>query len=101
LKNNNLKDFGKLLIKSHTSLRDDYEVTGLELDTLFEEARRFKGCIGSRMTGAGFGGCTISLVLEDKIEDFKAVLTKAYVEETGLQPTFIVCDTGDGVKRIE
>lgn len=96
-----LKGFGKLMEKSHTSLRDDYEVTGFELDTLFELARKFKGCIGTRMTGAGFGGCTISLVHKDRIEEFKDAISGPYSEETGLTPTFYVCDAGDGVKRLD
>ncbi len=100
LKNNNLKEFGKLMEKSHSSLRDDYEVTGIELDTLFEEARKFKGCIGTRMTGAGFGGCTISLVHIDKLDDFKNTVSMGYSEETGLIPDFYVCDAGYGVRKI-
>lgn len=63
LQKGNLEAFGKLMIQSHISLRDDYEVTGLELDTLFEEALKIEGVIGTRMTGAGFGGCTVQLFI--------------------------------------
>ena len=101
LEKKDLKTFGKLMESSHSSLRDDYEVTGIELDTLFEKARKFNGCIGTRMTGGGFGGCTISIVHKDKVEDFKEVVGKAYKEETGLTATFYVCNTGEGVKRVD
>lgn len=101
LKKGNLKEFGKLMERSHVSLRDDYEVTGLELDTLFEKARNFDGCIGTRMTGAGFGGCTVSLVHKDKIEDFKSMVARGYTEETKLTPHFYVCEIGDGAGMVE
>jgi UDPglucose--hexose-1-phosphate uridylyltransferase len=100
LSKGDLREFGKLMERSHSSLRDDFEVTGLELDTLFEKARNTDGCIGTRMTGAGFGGCTVSLVHKDKIESFKTTVAEGYTDETGLTPAFYVCDTGDGVKRI-
>lgn len=100
LKKGELLEFGKLMEKSHASLRDDFEVTGPELDTLFEKARNFEGCIGTRMTGAGFGGCTVSLVHKDEIERFKQVVGKEYTDETKLVPSFYVCETGDGVKRL-
>jgi galactokinase len=100
LRKGNLREFGRLMEKSHSSLRDDYEVTGIELDTLFEKARKFDGCIGTRMTGAGFGGCTVNLVHKDKIEDFKSAVADDYTKETGLIPSFYVCEVGDGVKQI-
>ena len=100
LKENDLTTFGKLLRESHLSLRDNYEVTGLELDTLFEYARSFNGCLTTRMTGAGFGGCTISLVNKDKIEEFKKYMEKHYKKETGLTPLFYVSEVGDGVKKL-
>jgi len=99
LEQNDLDTFGKLMRESHLSLRDNYEVTGLELDTLFEYSRQFSGCIGTRMTGAGFGGCTISLVCKDKIEEFKKYVGKNYQKETGLTPLFFVSEIGDGVKK--
>ncbi len=69
LKSGDLKQFGQLMNDSHDSLRDDYEVTGLELDTLVAESRKIPGVIGSRMTGAGFGGCTVSLVAEEAVDE--------------------------------
>lgn len=70
LKANDIELFGKLMNASHVSLRDDYEVTGIELDTLVEEAWKVEGVIGSRMTGAGFGGCTVSIVKDDAVDTF-------------------------------
>lgn len=101
LKSGDLKAFGQLMNASHDSLRDDYEVTGVELDTLVEEARKVEGVIGSRMTGAGFGGCTVSLVHKDSIEKFKTDVTKNYSDKVGLTPDFYVAEVGDGAKRIE
>ena len=86
--------------QSHDSLRDDYEVTGTELDTLVEEARKVDGTIGSRMTGAGFGGCTVSIVKEDAVEKFIREVGAAYLERTGLKADFYVAEIGDGSKRI-
>jgi len=100
LEENDLIRFGQLMIQSHESLRDLYEVTGRELDALVEAALSVNGCIGSRMTGAGFGGCTVSLVREEAVERFKEQVEKRYTEATGLTPTFYVCDVGDGVKEI-
>lgn len=98
LKKNDLKEFGQLMIKSHESLKNDYEVTGFELDTIVEEALKCDGCIGARMTGAGFGGCAIALVENDKINEFKEKVYKNYKEKTGLSPEFYVSVIGDGVK---
>ena len=92
--------FGKLMIASHESLRTDYEVTGIELDTLVEEALQVMGCIGSRMTGAGFGGCTVSLVAEDQVGAFKHSVGTRYESRTGLTPAFYIADIGDGVREI-
>lgn len=100
LEENDLEQFGQLMIQSHESLRDLYEVTGKELDALVEAALSVPGCIGSRMTGAGFGGCTVSLVREEAVHEFQEVVAKKYTEATGLTPTFYVCDIGDGVKEI-
>lgn len=77
LKAGNLRDFGQLMNESHQSLANDYEVTGLELDALYQLQHRAPGCIGTRMTGAGFGGCTVSLVQTDKMEAFQAHVKKA------------------------
>jgi galactokinase len=96
-----LEEFGELMNQSHDSLRDDYEVTGKELDTLVEEARKIPGTIGSRMTGAGFGGCTVSLVKEDSIDDFISQVGEKYEERTGLKADFYIAEVGDGAKKIE
>ena len=77
LEENNIALFGQLMNESHISLRDDYEVTGIELDTLVEEAWKQNGVIGSRMTGAGFGGCTVSIVKNDQIDTFIENVGKA------------------------
>lgn len=97
---NDLETFGTLMKQSHESLRDLYEVTGIELDTLFEEASIVVGCIGTRMTGAGFGGCNVSLVEEGAVEAFKESVAKNYTAKTGLEPTFYVCEIGDGAKEV-
>ncbi len=97
----NLARLGELLAASHVSLRDDYEVTGLELDTLFEEARKAEGCIGARMTGAGFGGCAIALVKKGAVKGFIEKVGAAYREKTSLEADFFACECGDGAMRIE
>ncbi|WP_173915560.1 galactokinase [Halobacillus sp. Marseille-Q1614] len=97
LKQGNVEEFGKLMNESHKSLRDDYEVTGKELDALAEAAWS-EGAIGARMTGAGFGGCTINLVHEESVESFIADVGRKYTEETGLTADFYVVDIGDGAK---
>ncbi len=96
-----LKRLGELLVASHESLRDDYEVTGIELDTLFEEANGTEGCIGARMTGAGFGGCAIALVKKDSVKAFVEKVGGAYRARTGLEADFFSCEPGDGVTRLE
>ncbi|AIQ12069.1 galactokinase [Paenibacillus durus] len=101
LKNNDLKQFGQLMNDSHVSLRDLYEVSCTELDVMVEEAQRIPGTLGSRMTGAGFGGCTVSLVHEDDIERFIAEVGKAYKDRTGLTGEFYVCGIGNGVRELE
>lgn len=100
LNEGDIKEFGKLMNESHDSLRDDYEVTGKELDTLVEEARNVSGTIGSRMTGAGFGGCTVSLVKEDSIDDFIQTVGKNYEKRIGLKADFYIAEVGDGAKKI-
>lgn len=96
LKNNNLKLFGELMNASHVSLRDDYEVTGIELDTLVEEAWKLEGVIGSRMTGAGFGGCTVSIVKEEDVDHFIKSVGSAYKNKIGYEADFYVVEIGDG-----
>ena len=101
LKANDLITFGRLMNESHDSLRDDYEVTGIELDTLVEEARKIPGVPGSRMTGAGFGGCTVSLVSENAINDFIDNVGKNYYKRTGLTADFYIAGVGAGVHKVE
>ncbi|MFA8435230.1 MAG: galactokinase [Marinifilaceae bacterium] len=101
LKQGNLEEFGQLMNASHDSLRDDYEVTGIELDTLVEEARKISGVLGSRMTGAGFGGCTVSLVEADAVEDFIDKVGENYQAKTGLKADFYVAEVGDGARRLQ
>lgn len=96
LKNGNVVLFGQLMNASHVSLRDDYEVTGVELDTLVEEAWKLEGVIGSRMTGAGFGGCTVSIVQESAIDTFIERVGKKYRDEIGYAADFYVVNIGDG-----
>lgn len=96
LKNNDVVLFGKLMNASHVSLRDDYEVTGIELDTLVEEAWKLDGVIGSRMTGAGFGGCTVSIVQDEEINAFIESVGKAYEQKIGYSADFYVVEIGDG-----
>lgn len=100
LASGDLLEFGRLMTESHVSLRDEYEVTGRALDSLAEAAWTVDGCVGSRMTGAGFGGCTVSLVHKDSIPAFCAVLTERYHAETGLTPTFYESQIGDGVHEV-
>lgn len=100
LRDGNIPKFGELMNGSHDSLRDDYEVTGPELDTMVEEARKIEGVIGSRMTGGGFGGCTVSLVKDAAIDHFIDQVGKNYQARTGLTPAFYVAEIGDGAKRL-
>lgn len=101
LKAGDIEKFGKLMNASHVSLRDDYEVTGLQLDTMAEEAWKVPGVIGSRMTGGGFGGCTVSLVKDEAIEQFKKQVGENYERITGIKPEFYVAEISDGARRIE
>lgn len=101
LKNNDVELFGKLMNESHVSLQYDYEVTGTELDTLVEEAWKVDGVIGSRMTGAGFGGCTVSIVKNSAIDRFIEQVGKAYQEKIGYAADFYVVEIGDGPSVIE
>lgn len=101
LKAGDLNKFGKLMNESHVSLRDDYDVTGIELDTLANEAWKVEGVIGSRMTGGGFGGCTVSIVKDEAIEDFKEKVGKAYKDKIGYDCTFYIVSIGDGPRVID
>lgn len=96
LKENNLIEFGALMTASHISLRDDYEVTGTELDTLVAEALKVPGVLGARMTGAGFGGCAVALVNKDAIDNFKSQVGTAYETIIGYPCEFYVVDISNG-----
>lgn len=100
LKDGELETFGKLMNASHDSLRDDYEVTGIELDTLVAHTLQCDGVIGARMTGAGFGGCAVSIVKSDKVEEVIRQVGKKYQEEIGYAADFYVVSVGDGPKEL-
>lgn len=100
LQQGNIDTFGKLMTQSHISLRDDYEVTGLQLDSLAEAAWKVEGVLGSRMTGGGFGGCTVSLVHDEAIPAFIEQVGAEYTEKTGLKADFYIAEIGDGAHRV-
>lgn len=100
LKAGNISLFGELMNASHVSLRDDYEVTGIELDTLVEAAWVQEGVIGSRMTGAGFGGCTVSIVKNTNVDAFIEKVGETYEDKIGYKADFYVVDIGDGPVRL-
>lgn len=98
LEEGNLEKFGRLVNASHVSLEHDYEVTGIELDTLAHTAWKQGGVLGARMTGAGFGGCGIAIVDKDKVEAFKENVGKVYTEKIGYAPAFYIAEIADGTK---
>ena len=100
LKAGELLNFGKLMYASHESLRDLYEVSGKELDTIVEFCKTYKDCIGARMTGAGFGGCAIALVKKDQFGDFGEKLIAYYTNKIGYSAEVFASDIGDGVKGL-
>ncbi len=100
LKNNDIETFGKLMNESHVSLRDDYAVSCEEIDILVEEAWKIPGVIGSRITGGGFGGCTVSIVKNDAVDLFQETLAKVYKEKTNIDAEFYVVEIGDGARRV-
>lgn len=100
LKAGDLSTFGQLMNESHKSLKEDYEVTGIELDTLAEEGQHLEGVLGSRMTGAGFGGCTVTLVQEDKVDNYIQQVGKIYKEKVNLEATFYIADIGEGACKL-
>lgn len=100
LEQGNIAAFGQLMNASHVSLRDDYEVTGAELDHIAETAWHHPGVIGARMTGAGFGGCAIAIVHQTQIESFKKNLTTSYTEAFGFSPSFYEAKISDGAKEL-
>src|SRR5699024_5169598 len=100
LKNDALAGFGKLMNESHRSLQQDYEVTGLELDTIVESAWEQDGVIGARMTGAGFGGCAIAIVENEQLDTFKQNVGQYYVDKIGYDVTFYTPTIADGAKEM-
>jgi len=101
LKNGDINKFGQYMNMSHDSLRYDYEVTGDELDAMVEEARKIDGVIGSRMTGGGFGGCTVSIVNDESVDVFIKEVGKNYEARTGIKPEFYVSEIGNGGMEIK
>ncbi|WP_102336417.1 galactokinase [Salimicrobium jeotgali] len=100
LQDGDLNGFGRLMNASHGSLKNDYEVTGIELDTIVEAAWEQDGVIGARMTGAGFGGCAIAIVEQESIDSFKTNVNEIYSKSIGYEPTFYTAAIGDGAKEI-
>ena len=100
LKNNDVELFGKLMNASHQSLRDDYEVSCEEIDILVDLAQAMPGVLGSRITGGGFGGCTVSIVKNDTVDRFVEEIGKAYQEKVGHEAEFYVVEIGDGAGRL-
>lgn len=100
LKAGDIARLGELMKQSHISLRDDYEVTGKELDALFDAAKDLDGVAGVRMTGGGFGGCTVAVVRNDAIENYKEKVAENYTKATGYIPSFYICSAGDGGREI-
>ncbi|MBR1478296.1 MAG: galactokinase [Lachnospiraceae bacterium] len=100
LKKNDIAEFGRLINLSHVSLRDDFEVSCPEVDVLVDAAWKVTGCIGSRITGGGFGGCSVSIVKNEAVDEFKEKLTAAYREKVGKEPEFYVVEAGDGPREI-
>jgi galactokinase len=97
---NSLERFGELMAQSHVSLRDDYEVSCAELDLMVELANKCRGIYGARMTGGGFGGCTVNLVKMDDVEQFKTTVARQYQQKVGLQPDIYVCTAAEGAQEI-
>ncbi|HJF33775.1 MAG TPA: galactokinase [Sporosarcina psychrophila] len=100
LQQGNLEAFGQLMNESHKSLHQDYEVTGIELDTIVQAAWNQKGVVGARMTGAGFGGCAIAIIEKDKVDSFKNNVNKIYSEKIGYEASFYTATIGDGAREL-
>ena len=100
LKSGDIALFGKLMNESHVSLRDDYDVSCKEIDVLVDAAWKVDGVVGSRITGGGFGGCTVSIVKDEAIDAFKEALTKEYKDKCDLTPEFYVVSIGDGPSKL-
>lgn len=101
LEKGEIEQFAELLTQSHNSLRDLYEVTGVELDTIVEEALKVDGCIGARMTGAGFAGCAIALVKESNVEEFMNKIAESYTKRIGYAPSFYLTGIGEGAEQLD
>ena len=101
LQDKDLERFGKLVNASHVSLQFDYEVTGVELDTLAQTAWKQPGVLGARMTGAGFGGCAIAIVAKDQVETFEKEVGRIYEEKIGYAPSFYLAEISDGAKKLD
>jgi galactokinase len=95
-----LEGFGGLMNESHRSLRDDYEVSCEELDVLVELAQKVEGVYGARLTGGGFGGCTVNLIDSKNVDEFKRNVARGYAEATGLVPEIYVCSAADGAGEV-
>ena len=100
LERGDLREFGKLMAASHESLRDDYEVSCDELDLMVELAEKIEGVYGARMTGGGFGGCTVNLVAEDHAEEFQEIIAREYERITKLKPEIYVCTAANGAEEV-
>ena len=100
LKTSNMREFGQQLIASHESLRDDFEVSCRELDLLVDESMKLRGVVGSKMTGAGFGGCILSIVRCNAVDEFVARLADRYQTRSGMKAQFYVCSPSPGVRRL-
>lgn len=101
LKNNDIDAFGKLLVEANDSIRYLYEATGFELDTMVDEALKVEGTVGARMTGAGFGGCTVNIVKNESVDSFIDQVAKNYKAKTGLTPEFYISAIGDGARELQ
>ena len=100
LEKGDLAAFGELMNSSHHSLRDDYEVSCQELDLMVELARQVPGVYGARMTGGGFGGCTVNLVKAENVEEFKRAVANGYEAKTGITPEIYVCSAAQGAEEV-
>ena len=100
LRSADLSEFGRLMAESHRSLRKDYEVSCPELDIMVKIAQKLRGVFGARMTGGGFGGCTVNLVSADAVEEFQTAIAREYQAATGLQPDIYICTAADGAAEV-
>jgi len=100
LEKGDLENFGQLMNSSHRSLRDDYEVSCKELDLMVELALQLPGVYGARMTGGGFGGCTVNLVMAESVDEFRKTVAEGYEKATGLAPEIYICSAAKGVEEI-